>query len=59
MTSQSAIFDLRVNPIAPVEASLKGIFNTIYLKRMKFLFLTGEIVELTNQKTENQIFKIY
>ena len=45
MTSQSVIFDGIVNLIAPVEASLKSIFNKINLKKLKFLLLTGEIVE--------------
>ena len=45
MTSQSAIFDRRVTLITPVEASLKSTFDKIYLKKLKFLLLTGEIVE--------------
>ena len=45
MSSQSAIFDRRVNPIEPVEVSLKSEINEIYLKKLKFLLLTGEIVE--------------
>ena len=45
MTSRSAIIESRVNPIAPVGASLKNILNKIYLKKLKFLLTTGEIVE--------------
>ena len=41
-----------------VDASLKGIFNKIYFKNLKFLFLTGEIVEneykpIRKQKIQN------
>ena len=38
-------FNRRVNPIAPIEASLKSIFNQIYLQKWKCVLLTGEIVE--------------
>ena len=58
MTSQSAIFDRRVNPIAPEEASLKSIFNKIYLKIPTPYRWTSWKCILTNQKTVNQNFKI-
>ena len=59
MTSQSAIFDGIVNLIAPVEASLKSIVIRYIWIRLKFLLLTGEIVEYykTNQKKANQNFE--
>ena len=37
-------FNRRVNLIVPVEASLKSIFIK-YLKKLKFLLLTGEMVK--------------
>ena len=60
MTSQSVIFNRRVNLIAPVEASLKSIL-IIYLKKLKFLLLTAEMVENIYQpirKQQIQNFKI-
>ena len=57
MTSQSAIFDRRVNPIAPEEASLKNNLNKIYLKNLKFLLLTGELWKMYINQSENSKHK--
>ena len=58
MTSQSAIFDCRVNPIAPVEASLKCISIKYNLETWKFLLLTGEIVENVYKPIRKQQIEI-
>ena len=57
MTSKSAIFDGIVNLIAPVEASLKSIFDKIIWKSWNSYSLkvkySSWICILTNQKTAN------
>ena len=59
MTSQSAIFNRIVNPIAPVDASFKKFLSKLYLKKLKFLLLTREKCILANQITAvNQPFLI-
>ena len=61
MTSQSAIFNRCVNLIASVDASVKK-YPKIYLKKLKFLLITVEIVEkmyINVYKTANRKFSLF
>ena len=42
MTSNSAIFNRRVNLTTPLEAYRKGILISYFKKKLKFLLLVGE-----------------
>ena len=57
MTSPSAVFIRRVNPMALVEASRKK-YLPIHLKKLKFLLLTGEMVENVFKPMRKPQFKI-